>query len=53
MDKFQVVDEKDLQVIEGGIGTYFDYIWPKCYCIWRIWGWLHIWFRFGLVVGVR
>ena len=23
------------------------YIWPKCYCIWRIWGWLHIWFRFG------
>ena len=40
MDKFQVVDEKDLQVIEGGIEPISIIFGLKCYCIWRIWGWL-------------
>ena len=47
MDKFQVIDEKDLQAIEGGIEPISIIFGLKCYCIQRIWGWLQIWFRFS------
>lgn len=29
MDKFQVVDEKDLQMVKEELNL-FRYIWPKC-----------------------
>ena len=53
MDKFQVVDEKDLQVIEGGIEPISIIFWPKVLLHLAHLGLVTHLVQIWLVVGVR